>query len=63
MVEDSLGLGKEYVMIDVFEDQELMHKYEDKPFHMAMFLALRDFVSAGHELSEIPWFSFCKKKF
>lgn len=50
-------------MIDVFGDQELMHKYEDKPFHMAMFLALRDFVSAGHELSEIPWFSFCKKKF
>jgi len=44
----------------ILEDRGLMAKYSAKPTHMAMFLALRDYVKQGHELADLPWFTFSK---
>lgn len=42
-------------------DPEILQKYENKPYHMAVLTALSKFAEAGHKLSDLPWFRFCKK--
>lgn len=47
-------------MLNLFENllsnPETMRKYNSDPVFYATFMALYDYVKAGHNLADLPWF-------
>ena len=41
-------------------DPEILSKYKNKPYHMAILDSLAAYVDKGHDLLDLPWFSMTK---
>jgi hypothetical protein len=58
---------KEIIMVlqtfeNVFNDPEKMVYYNKSPILLAVFTAMYEYKKAGHNFSDLPWFSLSKIK-